>query len=89
MNKFSQIDISIDGVAYHDASGRHVGSNTWRESIIIINRDEGGIPHIESIPVDSTVDVQDIGLPGTFSGDYQYLGGNDRQYIFRRSNQTI
>lgn len=89
MKSFIEINISVNGVAYHGASGRHVGSTVWRESIIIINRDDGDIPHIESIAVDSIVDVQDIGLPGTFSGDYQYLGGNNRQYIFRRSSQDI
>ncbi|PLR20363.1 MULTISPECIES: hypothetical protein [Pantoea] len=89
MASFQKIDISINGVSYPDAYGRHVGKPEWRESIIVIEREGGEIAHLEAIPLDSVVDVQDTGLPGTFSGEYQYIGGNYRQYIFRLSNQKI
>jgi hypothetical protein len=89
MINFQDIDISINGVDYRGASGRHVGNPTWRESIIIVSRSDSEIAHLEAIPLDSVVVVQDIGLPGSFAGDYQYIGGNYRQYIFRLSNSNI
>lgn len=89
MRSFQPIEVSIDGEDYHDAIGRHVGNPVWRESIIIVSREDGEIAHLEGIPLDSIVSIQDIGLPGGYAGDYQYIGGNYKQYIFRLSNQRI
>lgn len=88
MRSFQQIDISINGVTYLGASGRHVGNPKWRESIIVVDRIDGEIADLEAIPLDSIVNVQDIGS-SNFSGDYQYIGSNYRQYIFRLSNPNI
>lgn len=89
MRGFQQIDISINGIDYPGASGRHVGIPKWRESIIVIDKDDGEIAHLETIPLDSIVDVESIGFTGNFSGEYQYIGGNNRQYIFRLSNPDL
>ncbi|MDU4128679.1 MULTISPECIES: hypothetical protein [Pantoea] len=85
-NNFQHIDVSINGIAYSGALGRHIDNPAFHEAIIIVEREDADIAHLESIPLDSIVEVKDDGGPYTFAGSYQYVGGNYRQYIFRLSN---